>query len=112
MLNGYYNNFTEELDKYNHVYEQFKDKEYAGCWRTYLWEPDVKNAVQGKENLVAFRVPGATRGHVKVDDNLIIQDIVFYEDTCFSHNIGCYKESIKEVIPKFLGTKLEIEAWQ
>lgn len=105
-MNNFFNNFTKELDKYNYVYDEFKDKDYGNCWRTYLWEPDVKDAIQGKDRLIAFRVPGATRGHVKVDDNLIIQDIVFY-DTSFS-NCGCYNESVKEVIPKFLGTKLEV----
>lgn len=106
MLNRFFNNFTQELDKYNYVYDKFKDKEYGDCWKTYLWEPDVKAVLQGKDTLIAFRAPGATRGHIEVDNNLIIQDIVFY-DTSFG-NFGCYKETVKEVIPKFLGTKLEL----
>lgn len=111
-MNNYYNNFTKELDKYNIIFNKYKDCEYNSCWRTYLWDADVERAVQGKKTLIAFRVPGATRGHIEVDDNLIIKDIVFYEDVCFSNNLGCYVKNAKEIIPKFLGTKLEVEQYE
>ena len=45
---------------------------------------------------------------IKKVDDLIIKEIVFYESTCFSHNIGCYKESVKELIPLYIGKVLEL----
>ena len=107
-MNNYYNSFTKELDRYNLIYEEFKNKDYAECWRTYLWEHGAKNAGQVKEIVIAFRVPGATRGHIRVDKDFVIKKIEFYESTCFSKGLACYKETVREVIPKFLGTKLEV----
>ena len=90
----YYCKFTEDLDK--HLLDCFsKDDFTKRMYKSYLWASDVENCLKGKDEFIAFRAPGATRGHLKVEkinNDLIIREIVFYESTCFSHNIGCYKE--------------------
>ena len=105
-----YCKFTEDLDK--RLLNSFsKDDFTKSMYKSYLWAGDVENCLKGKDNIIAFRAPGATRGHLKVEkinSELIIREIVFYESTCFSHNIGCYKESVKELIPLYIGKVLEL----
>ena len=53
------------------------------CWPdhfvTYMYKPlDNK-----QKKYYAFRFPGATMGHIEVDDQMIIKDIEFYEDSCY-----------------------------
>lgn len=105
-MNEYYNNFTAELDKYRT--DEIKNSRYEDLLRTYLWLPEVEEVRERKGKIIAFRIPGATRGCVKVDDNLIIENITFYDDTCFAKGLRCYKDDIKNVVPKLIGTKLEV----
>lgn len=105
----FYCKFTEEVDKYRLPYIT-KDDDMKSMFRTYLWRTDLKACLNGSNSIIAFRSPGATRGHLvveKVDDKLIIKDIFFYEDTCFSESIGCYEESVLEIIQDFIGKELE-----
>lgn len=110
MLDEYYNDFTMVLDKYIKHSDQIDKEWYNICIRTYLCLADVPDNPQ-EDFHVAFRVPGATRGHIACDKDLIIKDIVFY-DTCWGV-IGIYDESRKdemiEEANKFLNTKLNIE---
>ena len=105
-----YCKFTEDLDK--HLLNCFsKDNFTKSMYKSYLWAGDVENCLKEKDEFIAFRAPGATRGHLKVEkinNDLIIREIVFYESTCFSNNIGCYKESVKELIPLYIGKVLEL----
>lgn len=81
-------------------------KEYAGI-ATYVLEPDRYTPC-----MYAIRFPGATRGHIEVDENNIIKDIKFYGDSGIAkkepHNVGIYKESIIEEVKKFIGRKIVI----
>ncbi len=56
----------------------------------------------------AIRFPGATRGHIEIDETSVITKVVFYPRTSVYKDIGCYKESILEVEGKFVGAKLEV----
>ena len=97
------NELTKECDKFLLIDDKIC---IAYGYHTYLW--GNKNGVERNEyNYISLRVPGATRGGVKVVDNIIV-DIKFYEDTCFSV-IGCYKKEIESFIKdKFIGTKFDL----
>ena len=75
---------------------------------TYVLEPSY-----GRENLYAIRFPGATRGHIEVDKDNIIIDIIFYTDSGIagkaSNNVGIYKEDIREAAQKYIGRKIVIQ---
>lgn len=97
------NDFTKECNKFLTGGHELDLIYHYG---TYLWgyEGGVE---RDRNNTICFRVPGATRGHIKVVD-CVITDIVFYEDTCFGE-IGCYKREIEPHIKgKFLGTKFDL----
>ena len=87
---------TEELDKYR-ILKNSRSK-------TYLYGNE--NGVEiSKYGLIAIRVPGVTRGHIKVDENLIIQDLIIYENS-YKATWACYTPEVLEVRTKFIGTKL------
>ena len=97
-LKNWYLPITEELDKYRTLKDSWS--------KTYLYGDE--NGVEISEyGLIAIRVPGATRGHIKVDDNLIIQDLVIYEDS-YTATWACYMPEVLEVRAKFIGTKLDL----
>ena len=77
--------------------------------RTYLYNGGVPE----KNGHVVFRVPGATRGHIVLDKMNVIQDIIFYPETCFgesdqSGSVACYDKSILTLKLKYTGTKYDI----
>ena len=86
-LKNWYLPITDELDKYRILKDSWS--------KTYLYGDE--NGVEISEyGLIAIRVPGATRGHIKVDDNLIIQDLVIYEDS-YTATWACYVPEVLEV---------------
>ena len=94
-MKEYVNNITKDLDMYT-KYDKFN---------TYI--------CQWKENIMNFwciRFLGATRGKIIVDDDMVILEIELYPDTSFGNALGCYKESAKKVVNKYVGTKLELTA--
>lgn len=97
------NEFTKECDTFlTNGYEIGLE---FGCG-TYLWgnEDGVERNEYGWIN---FRVPGATRGDIKVVDNIIV-DIEFDAEMCFG-NIGCYKKEVEPFIKaKFIGTEFDL----
>ena len=90
----YINDLTKEMDK--HLLPGWPD-----YLNTYLWKPFEKDGT-------AIRFPGATRGHVEFDDDLVITDIVLY-DTASENCIACYKPSIHEAVKQFIGSKIVIQ---
>lgn len=113
METEYRNNFTKFLDLYriNKITEL--EPPYNEMMSTYLWYPDiVNNDYEDGVKHIAFRLPGATRGHITVDKQYVIKDILFYGDTCFNtkHNgIECYKtEVVTDATKKFRDTVLDI----
>lgn len=87
----YTNDLTREMDSYlcNHV----------DSFRTYIYDTPFNNTW-------AIRYPGATRGHIKLDENNIIKEIVLYKNYN-SHTI--YKDNIEECFSKYIGMKFIIK---
>lgn len=111
-MDEYYNNFTEYLDTFIVRSDKINPDWYDFCIRTYLCLNDIPDNPT-EDFHIAFRVPGATRGHVSVDKDLIIKDIVFYHDTCWG-KVGIYNklkqdEMIQSTKDKFLGTILDLK---
>lgn len=86
------NDLTREMDK--HL--------LPGCpeyFKTYLWhrfDPDG----------VAIRYPGATRGHIEFNEEMIITKIVLY-DTAFDHKgVRCYEPTVEQAVQRFIGDKI------
>lgn len=82
-------------------------RQYAG-YCTYVLEPSW-----GREKLMAIRFPGATRGHIEIDNNNTIVYIMFYEESGIANddmpnNVGIYKNEIKELVKQFIGRKVVI----
>ena len=102
--NEYYGEVTEFIDKYliSEVDKNMMEQGY--CLGTYLWGLEQYDDFKG----TVIRFPGATRGHIKLDDDNVITDIKFYEDTCFGEGIldSLYDKKIENDIKIFLGKKL------
>ena len=97
------NDFTKECDKF---LTNGHEKGLAYGCGTYLWGNE-KGVERNEHNYISFRVPGATRGGVRVVDNIIV-DIEFDAEMCFG-DIGCYKKEIEPFIKeKFIGTKFDL----
>ena len=97
------NNLMIDLDEY--LNSSTKEAEKDLGIHSYLWKEDVEQCLKGNANHIAFRHPGATNGHIEVDKDMIIKDIVFYEDTCPWFYEGNY-QSLRD---KYIGTKLSLE---
>ena len=95
------NKFTKECDKF------LLNKKYIECgYHTYLWGNEI-GVERNEHNYISFRVPGATRGGIKVKHNIIVR-VVFDEEMCFGR-IGCYQREIESYIKnKFIGTKFDL----
>lgn len=104
----YYNDLVRDLDA--HLSDSWTMAVHQGyTFGSCFW---IDGAVAGYEYphspgkyLVAFRFPGATRGHIAIDrETGIITDVVFYE-TAYDPKgkVACYKESVTEVRDKWIG---------
>lgn len=97
------NNLMIDLDEY--LKPSIREAEKDLDIHSYLWKEDTEQCLKGNVNPIAFRHPGATTGHIEVDKNMIIKDIVFYEDTCPRFYEGNY-QSLRD---KYIGTKLSLK---
>lgn len=102
-----YDEFQCEITDFCEDYLVFERKHDARSFMaTYLC---AKERFAGRW-LFSIRRPGATRGHIEVDDNDVIVDIVIYDDSGIAHdkpnNVGCYREELKEAIKKYIGCKI------
>ena len=97
------NELTKECDKFLLIDDKIC---IAYGYHTYLW--GNKNGVERNEyNYISLRVPGATRGGIKVVNDIIV-DIYFDKAVCFG-DMGCYKKEIESFIKdKFIGTKFDL----
>lgn len=94
-----FNEITRELDKYI----LYTNLPY--CHGTYIMK-----WVYDNDHTWCIRFPGATRGCITVNDDMIIEDIKLYDDTAFDlKGVACYKKEAKDALVKFIGTKLIIE---
>lgn len=85
---GYKNEITRYLD--NYLIDECDD---FSSYCTYIYE-------KPRNNFWAIRVPGATRGHVEVDSN-IIKNIVLYEDNY------CYRKEVFNNLNQFIGKEVD-----
>lgn len=113
METEYRNNFTKFLDEYRVPSILKLESPYKEMMSTYLWYGDIENNnYEDGVKHIAFRLPGATRGHITVDKDNVITDILFYGDTCFNTNnngIECYKPAVVvDATKKFRGTVLDV----
>lgn len=100
-------NFTNDgINEFTLDCDRFLLYKGNDCMRTYLWN---MGEVQwfGDVGGIAFRVPGATRGNIKIDKEYRIIDVVFFYDVCFS-KIKCYDSRIVDFIKnKYVGSKFD-----
>jgi hypothetical protein len=87
------NDLTREMDSYL--------KHENKYMQTYIYD----HSLTGKT--WAIRYPGATRGHIEVDENNIIKDIVLYKDSYNTDKI--YKDDVRSCFEKYIGFKLVME---
>ena len=102
------NKFTADCDEY--LLPSYKQMLEKGYKQSYFYDGGRLNYHDNsKEYHMVLRVPGATRGHVVID-NGIITNIVFYPDTAYETGprcVGCYSKDIVESIKnKWIGEKM------
>lgn len=113
---------SEDYDEYTCEFTKVCDEHFLSKkrWnRTYLYavEDELRDGfdkiILGEKTgtrpyiYIPFRSPGATRGCLCLDENHIIRDIKFYEDTCFT-TFSIYSRKVVEATKKFIGEKLKI----
>lgn len=93
-MNKYFNEITNFLD------EKLGYKNKFGV-KNYITDYDIE---YGKW---CIRYPGATRGYIDVDENMIIKDIGINDLKIYCYSIP-YDELTQILTDKFKGTKLEL----
>ena len=86
------NDITREMDK--HLIKDFSN---IG-WNTYIYERRLK------KNVLTLRYPGATKGRIEVDDNMVVVDVIIYEPAEGEESI--YKETAEKAVRQFIGSKI------
>ena len=107
----YFCEITRQMDEYNEYYKTESDQEWQRVMRVYMCSPDCKDPTTC-EWYIAIRVPGATRGHLKVEPHngyWRVTDIKFYDETAIIgiSNIGCFKPEILTHITDWIGTIID-----
>lgn len=83
------NDLTREMDTY---------LKYKCKFKTYIYISFI-----GDKQYILIRYPGATRGNIIVDDNMIIKEINLYNDECHTDKI--YNSEIRDCFSKYIGMK-------
>ena len=83
------NKLTLEMDKFR--------KPECRHFETYIYDEPIGG-------IWLIRYPGATRGSIAVDENMIIQKISLYNDTR-----DIYEDSVDKIFEKYIGMKLVIK---
>ena len=92
----WYNAITAEMDVWlKKDWRKILRKGYVEG--TYMMFNDT-----GHEGSYAIRFPGATRGHVRVDENSIITNIILYEETKDIYKVVLERKYLKQ----FIGMRL------
>lgn len=82
------NDLTREMDTFLTMSNEY--------FETYLYDKC--------QNKWPIRYPGATRGHVEVNEDDVIIDIKLYDDKY--HTDGIYKPEVRDIFKKYIGMKL------
>ncbi len=99
-----YNDFTRECDKY--ILSDFA--EACSC-KTYILMDGSIDSEGSTSKLIPFRYPGATRGHLQVSSNNIIENIEFYDTAYERKTLTCYSPEISKIINDFIGKEFIVE---
>lgn len=113
----YHCEFTEECDKHRLL--------KGDIFKTYLYDIPFYVYTEGFDYIdhlteehvvrdtlcIPFRIPGATRGHLRIDKDHKIVEIKFYDETCFGTGAlePVYKRSVIKSTEKFIGATIVIE---
>lgn len=99
--------WTDDLSKLfdEHLTDDYNDPVYGVC--TYFWG-DERGVHVNPFGYIAIRVPGATRANIRINKCGIITRLVFFDDVCFKPDIGCYKESVRQLTNKLIGRKFKL----
>lgn len=88
----YYGEITTELDNTLNIPKDVNPK-YV---KHYILIDDLSI----RDGLLAIRMPGRTVGHLEIDENKTIKEIVIYE-------FEMYPENVNELFEKFIGQTIE-----
>lgn len=86
---GYKNQITDYLD--DHL---IKCEGCVDFYRNYIFD-------EPRDNKWAIRVPGATRGHIEVENGKV-KEIVLYEDSF------CYSQDVYNNLNIFIGMEIDL----
>lgn len=86
---AYVNDITRYLDRY-----LIRCNDCLDLYSNYIFNEPVNGNW-------AIRVPGATRGHIKIEDG-VVTEIKLYEDSF------CYKKDVFDDLKKFIGMKIDL----
>lgn len=93
------NDLTRAMDE--HLRKEWESTK--SHFNTYLL------VLEGERNIMVIRFPGATRGAVEFDDDMIITDIHLYDTAFENTSVSCYKPSVAEAVKPFIGMKIVLE---
>ncbi|KQC91323.1 hypothetical protein [Clostridium perfringens] len=88
------NDLTREID--NYLKDDYRNDKYD-IFNTYIYDHSIDGVNW------AIRYPGATRGGISVDKNMIITDIRLN-----TNEDSIYKSEVKTILNKYIGMKLII----
>lgn len=89
----YTNDLTREMDTYLKI-------KSAYSFNTYICSK--------YKDMYPIRYPGATRGHIRVDENEIITEIVLYKNEDYDTS-EIYESDIEECFKKYIGMRIVID---
>lgn len=95
-MNEYIGALTKEMDDY------LKRNTFDMHTYAYFHDSDIDLIERGIKDKIALRYPGATIGHIKVTKDLIIEEIVLYNDNFFKP----YNPEVVEVFDKYINKKI------
>lgn len=115
LSDEYVNDITRCMDEYiiDKPEEQswWKDGDYAP--KTYMCDVKLKRP-QGNygDYIIGIRKPGSTRGHIRVDCEYKILEIVIYKDYISGEHIpntaAGYELEVREAVKKFIGSTIKV----
>lgn len=88
------NDLTREMDSYVTM--------NVSSFNTYIY--DAKND-NGDFYSYAIRYPGATRGHIELNEENIITNIKLYDSTK-----DIYRKEVEDILKKYIGMKLSVSS--
>ena len=89
----YTNDLTKEMD----TYRKFKT---VYTFKTYIYDK--------YKDMYPIRFPVATIGHIRVDENEIITEIILYKGESYDTS-KIYESNVEECFEKYIGMRIVID---